>query len=199
MSSANPVGAAPTGANTTDAAPAWQLVVIDMQQIFRDTASVWCCPRYDEALANVARLAAVATREPVYTRFVRDAAEHGAWRDYYDRWPSTRLGPEHPAWHLAIGDLVARREFAAPTFSKWGAELQALPEDAPLLLTGVATDCCVLATALDAADAGRRVLVAADACAGQSDAAHEQTLELLDLLAPMVTVTTATALLAPAD
>ena len=45
------------------------------------------------------------------------------------------------------------------------------------MLAGVATDCCVLSTALAAADAGCLVEVVADACAGSSDEAHERALE----------------------
>lgn len=50
------------------------------------------------------------------------------------------------------------------------------------------TDCCVLATALGAADAGRYVTVVKDAFAGQSDAAQDQALNLMQLLSPMTTI-----------
>jgi nicotinamidase-related amidase len=59
-----------------------------------------------------------------------------------------------------------------------------------MVLAGVATECCVLATALAAADAGVRVRVVADACAGADDVSHEQALGVLRLLAPLVEVVT---------
>jgi nicotinamidase-related amidase len=46
----------------------------------------------------------------------------------------------------------------------------------------------VLSTALAAADAGVRVQVVADACAGASDESHEITLQILRLYAPLVEV-----------
>ncbi len=46
----------------------------------------------------------------------------------------------------------------------------------PLLLAGVSTDCCVLSTALAAADAGVTVRVVADACAGIDDESHAKAL-----------------------
>ena len=78
-----------------------------------------------------------------------------------------------------------------------GPELEALiPMGQDLILTGVATDCCVLSTALGAIDAGRHVTVVADACAAVSDTAQEQTLALLELLSPLVTVVTSRELIA---
>ena len=85
----------------------------------------------------------------------------------------------------------------ASTFSKWGPELAAaVPEGAEMVLTGVATDCCVLSTALGALDAGRFVTVVSDACAAVSDEAQQQTLALLQLLSPMCEVVTSRELLA---
>ncbi len=63
-----------------------------------------------------------------------------------------------------------------------------IPVGDEMVLTGVATDCCILATAMGAADAGRYVTVLEDACAGQNDAAHDQPLNLLGLLSPMIKI-----------
>nr|WP_236783385.1 hypothetical protein [Arthrobacter dokdonellae] len=41
---------------------------------------------------------------------------------------------------------------------------------------------------MGAADAGRYVTVLEDACAGQNDAAHDQPLNLLGLLSPMIKI-----------
>ncbi|WP_454860767.1 cysteine hydrolase family protein [Promicromonospora soli] len=77
------------------------------------------------------------------------------------------------------------------TFGKWGPELAAATRDAgELVLAGVATDCCVISTALAAADAGRRVLVVADACAGSTAENHQRALEVMRLYAPLIEVTT---------
>ncbi len=57
-----------------------------------------------------------------------------------------------------------------------------------LVLAGVSTDCCVLSTAVAAADAGVAVRVVANACAGATDESHEQALEILRLYAPLIEV-----------
>ena len=52
------------------------------------------------------------------------------------------------------------------------------------------TDCCVLCTVLAAADAGRKVRVVTDACAGSTDDDHRRALAILALYAPLVELTT---------
>ncbi len=60
------------------------------------------------------------------------------------------------------------------------------------MLAGVSTDCCVLSTAVAAADAGGvPVQVVADACAGVDDAAHGKALDVLALYAPLIDLTSA--------
>jgi nicotinamidase-related amidase len=56
------------------------------------------------------------------------------------------------------------------------------------VLAGVSTDCCVLSTAVAAADAGVAVQVVADACAGVTAASHEQALAVLRLYGPLIEV-----------
>jgi nicotinamidase-related amidase len=61
----------------------------------------------------------------------------------------------------------------------------------------VSTDCCVLSTAVAAADAGVQVQVVADACAGVSDTSHVQALDILRLYGPLVEVVTLADVLGP--
>ena len=58
-----------------------------------------------------------------------------------------------------------------------------------LVLCGLSTDCCVLATALGAIDAGARVRVVADACAAEPTL-HDAALAILRRRAPQLTLTT---------
>ncbi len=94
----------------------------------------------------------------------------------------------------------AGRTLDAATFSKWGPELACLVGGGAgvsggagdgageLVLAGVSTDCCVLSTAVAAADAGVAVRVVANACAGVNDESHLQALEILRLYAPLIEV-----------
>jgi nicotinamidase-related amidase len=56
------------------------------------------------------------------------------------------------------------------------------------VLTGVTTDCCVLSTALAAADAGVHVMVAADACAGITEPDHKRALDTMALYSPFIDI-----------
>lgn len=185
-------GATLTGATLTGAT----LVVVDMQEIFRVPSSPWATVGYDDAAANVARLVDAHDGPVVWTRFVRDPHETGSWGPYYDRWSQCRLEPGSAQWDITLPVVSGAHTLTLPTFSKWGSELAGLSAGADdLVVCGVATDCCVLSTVLGAVDAGKRVTVVSDACAGATAAAHEQALALMDLLAPMTSVRTTDAVL----
>jgi nicotinamidase-related amidase len=177
-------------------AGAW-LVVIDMQAVFAEPASGWATARFAEAAAGVDRLRPAFAGRTVHTRFVAPAEPAGAWRDYYRDWPWALRPPDAPLWDL-VGDPggAGGTVLDLPTFGKWGPELDAATAGSrDLVLAGVSTDCCVLSTALAAADDGVRVRVAADACAGATDADHERALAAMALYAPLVRVTTVAEIL----
>ncbi|KAA0092794.1 cysteine hydrolase [Mycolicibacterium sp. P1-18] len=168
------------------------LVAIDLQEVFRQPDSGWFTPRYDEAAAGTLELLPLFGPRVVFTRFVAPTNPIGAWVDYYEKWPFALIPADDPLYDLSA-------EFAsephavvsATTLGKWGPDLAAAMNGSrEMVLTGVATDCCVLSTALAAADAGVHVQVVADACAGVSDRDHQRALEAMALYAPLVDVTT---------
>lgn len=172
------------------------LVLIDMQRAFQLPGAQWECAGYDAAAANIARLRAVHTGQAVWTQFIRDPVESGAWQAYYDRWDQYRVAPDHELWDLTLTPQPEDVVFHEPTFGKWTPQLTALTAGYDhLIMAGVATDCCVLATVLPAVDAGKHVTVVSDACAGATEQAHEQALALMGMLSPMVTLTTTAQLL----
>ncbi|WP_432174610.1 cysteine hydrolase family protein [Streptomyces sp. Tue6028] len=168
------------------------LAVIDMQRVFAEPGSPWATPRFDEAADGVRRLLPAFGDRVVLTRFVAPEEPAGAWRAYYEQWPFALQPPGSPLWDLVDGLTAgAGRRMDATTFGKWTPELAGhLGTGGPLVLAGVSTDCCVLSTALAAADAGVEVLVVADACAGADDTAHARALQVMDLYRPLVRVVT---------
>ena len=180
-------------------APALWLVVIDLQRAFTDPASGWYADGSAAAAAVVARLVEQHPGRTVLTRFVRDPDERGAWADYYDVWPQFRVPAADPVWDLSVQVPPGAPVVDEPTFGKWGPALEAVVGEADLVVCGLATECCVLATALAAADAGRRVTVVADACAGGTEAGHRAALDLLAANAPLITVVTSAELAARAS
>ncbi|MES2094307.1 MAG: isochorismatase family cysteine hydrolase [Actinomycetota bacterium] len=173
------------------------LVVIDMQAVFGEPASAWFTPGYPAIEPTVQRLVEHFGERVVLTRFIAPEHPTGAWRPYYDQWPFALVHHTDPLYELmpafAGTDHVV---ISRTTFGKWGDELSTIiGPDAAVVIAGVSTDCCVLSTALAAADAGVRVLVAADACAGLSDADHRRALEAMALYGPLIEITTAGAVL----
>jgi len=172
------------------------LVVIDMQRVFGEPGSPWLAPRFAEIVDPVRRLAEAFDPRVVFTRFVAPAVPHGAWRQYYDQWPFALQPPDAPIYELASPfAAMAGPTLDATTFSKWGPELAARAGEGPLVLAGVSTDCCVLSTAVAAADAGATVRVVSDACAGVDDESHAKALHVMSLYAPLVEVVTVAGVL----
>ena len=167
------------------------LVVVDMQQVFGSPASPWFTPKFAEAEAVIAGMVGAFGENVVFTRFVAPEEPEGAWVPYYEQWPFALVPADDPIYDL----VLAFRDTGHPvvtetTFGKWGPDLQAaLAGSRDVVLAGVSTDCCVLSTALGAADAGVRIRVAADACAGLSDADHQRALDAMALYAPLIEIT----------
>lgn len=167
------------------------LVIIDPQAVFADPrTSPWGSPMWAETAPRIARLATAYRGRVVVTRFVADPGLGGSWADYYDDWQFALVPDSDPLYAVQpeIANL-ADHVVTEPTFGKWGPGLRAVVGDQPrIALAGVATDCCVIATAIPAGDAGASVRVVAQACAGSGLAMHEQALGAMTMFAPQVTV-----------
>lgn len=178
-----------TGQQGSPGEPPATLAVIDMQRVFGEPGSLWFTPRFAEVVGPIQRLVEAYRPRVIFTRFVAPRVPTGAWRSYYELWPFALQPPD-----ARIYELVD--EFAddpgptldATTFGKVGDELYELLGDGRLVLAGVSTDCCVLSTALAAADDGVPVQVVADACAGLNDETHAKALDILRLYSPLVEV-----------
>lgn len=169
---------------------AW-LVVVDMQRVFSGD-SPWAAPDYAGASAGIRQLLPAFGERVVYTRYVAPAAPSGAWVPYFEQWPFALVPADDPLYDLTDEFDPGRHAVVTrTTFGKWGPELAAATRGATeIVLTGVSTDCCVLSTALPAADAGVHVVVPVDACAGASPDDHQRALDAMALYAPLVELTT---------
>ena len=174
-------------------AEGWQapwLGVIDMQRVFGEAGSAWFAPRFAEIVANVAELVSAFRPRVTFTRFVAPEVPAGAWQRYYELWPFALQPPAARIYEL-VDDFSGEPgpTLDATTFSKWNAGLsEQVGAGGRLVLAGVSTDCCVLSTAVAAADDGVAVQVAGDACAGVTDESHAQALDIMRLYAPLIEV-----------
>ena len=167
------------------------LVVVDMQHVFGDPGSPWTTPGFDEVIEPIESLVAASGDRFIFTRFVLPDRIEGSWKPYYETWADVTR-PERSGWFELVEPWGSRgpATLDEPRFSKWGPELEALAgSERTLVLCGVATDCCVVATAIAAADAGMFVRVVADACRGIDEAAHARAIELMAGFVPHIEIT----------
>lgn len=182
----------------TQAAPEGWLVVIDPQHIFASTDSPWGSPFFTEAMTNIRRLAAAFGERVLVTRWLPTADRTTAWGDYFAAWPFADRPADDALFALVpeAEGLSPHPTLDLPTFGKWGPAIEAVVgHGTPVVLTGVSTDCCVISTALAAADAGTRLTVAADACAGSTAENHAAAIQVMSLYPPQITISDTAAIL----
>jgi nicotinamidase-related amidase len=173
------------------------LVVIDPQRIFASPDSAWGSPMFGGIVEPVRRLAGMHRGRTVLTRWVAPDSAHGSWAPYMAEWPFAQKPADDPLFGLVdeVADL-ADHVVTAPTFGKWVPDLVALTGATPhLVLAGVSTDCCVVSTALAAADAGATITLVSDACAGSTPENHEAALHVMGLYPPQITIATSAEVL----
>lgn len=176
---------------------AW-LVVIDPQVIFASSDSDWGSPFFDLAFANIARLAEAFGDRVIVTRWLPTADRETSWGEYFAAWPFADQPADDRLFDLVpqAADLSPLPTVDRPTFGKWSEALTDITGSAPhLVLTGVSTDCCVISTALAAADAGAWITVATDACAGSTAENHSAALTVMGLYPPQITLKTTAEIL----
>lgn len=171
---------------------------VDMQRLFAAPLG-WRVPTIERLVPPIARLGRLLPGRSIALRFTvppNAAAAHGGWRHYYARWPRF-LGQ---ALDPALLDLLPElQSLAAVTIDKMGfggfegtglaRELERL-RATTLIVSGVETDVCVLATVMSAIDKGYRVVVPTDAVASGDEAGHAAALKIYGRLPEQVQLTT---------
>ncbi len=169
---------------------AW-LVVIDPQMIFASADSAWGSPFFAEAMPRIRELAESFGERVIVTRWMPTGDRSTSWGEYFAAWPFADRPPTDALFDLVpeARELSPHPTLDLPTFGKWGARLEAMiGSGAHVVMAGVSTDCCVISTALAAADAGARITIAADACAGSTAENHAAALHVMGLYPPQITI-----------
>ena len=162
-------------------------VVIDMQRLFAEDTG-WLVPTIDAIVPNICRLVDHRPDRALYPRFItpkNPEAAFGNWQAFYRRWPQVTQDKMSTAMFDLMAPLAAHAPAEAqidkPAFSAFStpevAKALARLKAGVLIMSGVETDACVLATAMDAVDLGHRVIVVSDAVTSTSLEAHRATLD----------------------
>ena len=164
-------------------------LVIDMQRIFAEQTE-WHAPTLADVLPPILRLATARPRETLYSRFTvpeHPAAATGRWKTYYERWSMFTGQTMDPGLVDLVAPLAALalpgNIYDKPTYSLFETEtfVQRLAADSidTLVMTGVETDVCVLATLFNAVDRGFRVVAVSDALTSSDEASHRAIMDVL--------------------
>lgn len=157
-------------------------ICVDMQRLFAEPGD-WHTPALTGIIGTVARIAAHRPQRTLYSRFLtpeRAEDARGQWRHYYRRWASV-TGEQLTTGKLALVPELAKLARPDALIDKFGHScfdsLAMRPALARLgatglIVTGVETDVCVLATVLDAIDLGLRVVIIEDGVASSSPEGH---------------------------
>jgi nicotinamidase-related amidase len=163
---------------------------VDMQRLFVE-ATPWHAPWANRVMPAVAALCERRPERTLFTRFIPAAAPHaavGTWRRYYSRWPEMtrdRLPAETldlavPLQHFAPPATVFDKHVYSPW---WDGRLSSLLAErgvGTLVISGLETEVCVLATVLGGIDHGFRVVIAADAICSSADETHDAMRRIYD-------------------
>lgn len=181
---------------------------IDFQNVFSPTFNTaWNVPKFYQALNNAISILKspfalpigvenMTNLQPIVTGYVPPKCISGVWKEYFDMYPNI---PQDPNNHIFDIDksLIESNKFTEvkyPCFSKWKPIHAAFEnsiqngDENVLYLCGVSTDCCILATALEAVDAGIKVYVIKDACAAGNDESHENAIKIMQSYYPNIIV-----------
>ena len=179
-------------------------VFIDFQLVFQENTN-WCVPKFDLALETALfawnKIKNQCTFS-VATSYVPPNIT-GIWKEYFDKFPDIPTDPSNKIYNLADNldkQYITKARYSG--FSKWNVLKECyttcnlinqdknLPKETYdiLYLCGVATDCCVLSTALDAVDSGIKVYLISDACASGNDKNHERALNIMKGYSPNIEI-----------
>lgn len=167
------------------------ILVIDMQNVYRPDQP-WSCGTFDrscERILTLLRAAETAEAAPqvCFTQFLCDPNATGAWADYNEQYREICAAP----WLNEITDTLMPFLARWPLYTKSTYSSLRIPElrsaaarAGRVVLVGVMSECCVLATGMEAIDMGCRVVWLRDACSGADEPREEGVIDILEGLSP---------------
>lgn len=172
------------------------LLVIDMQNVYMPGGE-WCCPSMPAAVSNTKKLIDSGTVGTVlFTKYIAPEDPVGRWAEYNseyravneDEFQCDMIDEFKP--YLTDENLVIKSTYSSLTVEEIR---EAVLRADHVLLSGVVSECCVLATLMQAIDLGAHVVYLTDCVSGQSDENEAMVRRIAELFSPMHCIVTDSA------
>lgn len=181
----------PTGLSfTKDGSLGDLCLIIDMQNVYLPEQP-WACRATNEVIQSIKNLIDLQLADNyIFTRYLAAKEPVGAWADYNQAYADINSNP----WMNEIVSSLMPYTNIYPVYDKSTYSSYHNPDVAQLcklaqrvVITGVVAECCVLATAYSAIDAGNKVIYLKDAITGLSLESEHITEQLIENFAPIHT------------
>ena len=161
---------------------------VDVQRMFLD-GTEWKVKWLPRTLPNICSIVRAHPDKTIFTRFMpveKPGDGHGMWRPYYARWAHMTRQNLDPQFVEIVPELAALAP-SAEIIDKimYGPWLDTLLHKRllekgidTLVITGLETEVCVLATISGAVDLGYRVIIVDDAVCSSTDQSHDAILNV---------------------
>lgn len=156
------------------------ILVIDVQNVYLK-GQPWACLNTEGAVKNIVKIAEKASDDQLAITEFLPPPDKGAWADYNKKYQAINESQFLNELVPEIKSLTQKFPlYSKSTYSSLSIkELRSKAEKAGrLVLTGVVSECCVLATAFDALDLGCKIVWLTDAVSG-FDTPKEKACELM--------------------
>lgn len=161
---------------------------VDAQRMFLE-GTEWKVKWLSRTLPNICSITKAHPGKTIFTRFIpveKPGDGHGMWRSYYRRWAQMTRQNLDPHFIDIIPELAALAPSAEiidkDVYGPWlCTSLHKRLTDKgidTLIITGLETEVCVLATISGAVDLGYRVIVVDDAVCSSTDISHDSILNV---------------------
>ncbi len=161
---------------------------VDAQTMFLE-GTEWKVKWFPRTLPNICNITKAHPTETIFTRFIpveKPGDGHGMWRPYYQRWAHMTRQNLDPHFINIIPELAALapsaeiidKEVYGPWLCTHLHERLTEKGADTLIITGLETEVCVLATISGAVDLGYRVIVVDDAVCSSTDFSHDSILNV---------------------
>lgn len=163
------------------------LVVVDMQNAYLED-QCWACTKTSSCAEKIIELIeSGAVDNVVFTEYLAPENPTGTWVTYNE----VNAEVNADEWlNEIIEDLQPYAEqyplYSKSTYSSFGnPDFKALMgKAARIVITGVMSECCVLATAIDGIDTGTPLVYLTDACSGSTEEYEQMTIAMMEFASP---------------